>query len=134
VRQQPKYYKERQWLRGLIVDLSLRKPGFDPRTVHVRFMVNKVGLRVYSPCASVFSCQHCSTNTPYSSPAKNTNRPSLESFTKKLTRKALSCSFHVFKRSYLSTVDLSYCHHKTPATKHRRHLCRSHISYSTWKE
>jgi len=87
---------------------------------------------VYFPCTSVFSCQHHSTSTPYSSPARRTNRPSLGTFTKKLTRKVLSGSFHVFKRSYLSTVDFSYCLQKTPATKYRRHL--RHISYSTWKE
>ena len=89
---------------------------------------------VYFPCTSVFSSQHHSTNTPYSSPARRTNRPSLGTFTKKLTRKALLGSFHVFKRSHLSTVDFSYLLQKTPVTKHRRHLCRSHISCSTWKE
>ena len=45
MRQQTKYFKEREWLTGLIVDLSLRKTGFDPRSVHVRFMVDKVALR-----------------------------------------------------------------------------------------
>ena len=32
------------WLRRLLVKLSRRRPGFDPRPVHVRFMVNKVAL------------------------------------------------------------------------------------------
>jgi len=86
-----------------------------------------------STCISVFSCQYRPTNTPYSSPARRINGPRLETFTKKLTRKALSCPFHVFKRSYLRKIDF-YCLQKPPATKHRRHLCRSHISYSTWKE
>jgi len=63
VRRQPKYYKERQWLRGLIVDLSLRKPGFDPRSVHVRFMVDKVALRYlpvfrFSPVSIVLPILH----------------------------------------------------------------------------
>ena len=128
VRQQPKYYKERQWLRQLIFDLSLRKPGFGPRSVHEIYGGQSGIELVYFPCTSVFSCQHHSTNTPYWSPARRTNRPSVGTFTKKLTRKTLSGSFHVFKRSYLSTVDFSYCLQKTPATKHRRHLCLSHIS------
>jgi hypothetical protein len=32
------------WLRRLVTGLSLRRPGFDPGSVHVGFVVDKVAL------------------------------------------------------------------------------------------
>jgi hypothetical protein len=32
------------WLRRLVASLSPRRPGFDPGSVHVRFVVDKVAL------------------------------------------------------------------------------------------
>jgi len=49
------------WLRRLVAGLAPRKPGFDPRSFPVRFVVNKVAL------GQVFPCQCHSTNAPYSS-------------------------------------------------------------------
>ena len=38
------------WLRRLVAGLSLRRPGFDPGSIHVGFVVNKVALgQVFSP-------------------------------------------------------------------------------------
>jgi hypothetical protein len=52
------------WLRQLIAGLSLSRPKFDPRPVHVRFVVGKVALgqvflQVYGFPLSV-SFHHCS--------------------------------------------------------------------------
>jgi hypothetical protein len=51
------------WLRRLLAGLSPRRPGFTPKSVHVRSMVDKVALGLSS---SVFPCQHNSSGTPYS--------------------------------------------------------------------
>jgi hypothetical protein len=48
------------WLRRLVAGLAPRKPGLDPRSFPVRFVVNKVALR------QVFPCQCLSTKAPYS--------------------------------------------------------------------
>jgi hypothetical protein len=49
-------------LRRLVADLPPRRPGFDPGSVHVGFVVDKVTLgQVFPPSASVFSCQFHST-------------------------------------------------------------------------
>ena len=37
------------WLRRLVAGLSLWRPGFDPRTVHVGFVVEKVALGQVPP-------------------------------------------------------------------------------------
>jgi hypothetical protein len=38
------------WLRRVVAALSPRRPGFDPRTVYVRFVVDTVALgRVFLP-------------------------------------------------------------------------------------
>jgi hypothetical protein len=37
-------YVGRAWLRQLIAGLSPRRPGFDPGSVHVGFVVDKVAL------------------------------------------------------------------------------------------
>jgi hypothetical protein len=44
-----------QWLRQLVASLSPRWPAFDPGSVHVGFVVDKVAL------GSVFPCQIHST-------------------------------------------------------------------------
>ena len=43
------------WLRRLVAGLSPRRPGFDPGSVHVGFVVDKVAL------GQVFPCQFHST-------------------------------------------------------------------------
>jgi hypothetical protein len=40
------------------------RPGFDPRPVHVEFIVDAVVL--FSPCNSVFPCWYNSVSSPYS--------------------------------------------------------------------
>jgi hypothetical protein len=53
------------WLRRLVPGLSPRRPGFDPRSVHVRFVMDSVALgQVFSPSTWVFSCQFHSTGAP----------------------------------------------------------------------
>jgi hypothetical protein len=53
------------WLRRLAAGLPLRRPGFDPESVHVGFVVDKVALgQVFSPSSSVFPCQFHSTGAP----------------------------------------------------------------------
>jgi hypothetical protein len=45
------------WLRRLVAGLSQRRPGFDPASVNVGFVVDKVALgQVFSPSTSVLSC------------------------------------------------------------------------------
>jgi len=43
-----------------------RQPGFDPRSVFVRFVVDRASLTGFSPSTSVFPCQYHSTNASYS--------------------------------------------------------------------
>jgi hypothetical protein len=43
------------WLRRLVASLSPRRPGFDPGSVHVRFVVNKVALGEVFPPVLRFS-------------------------------------------------------------------------------
>jgi hypothetical protein len=38
-------YKAVPWVRRLVSGLSLQMPGFNPRSVLVRFVVDKVALR-----------------------------------------------------------------------------------------
>jgi hypothetical protein len=53
------------WLRRLVAGLSPRRPGFDPRAVHLGYVVDKVVLgQAFSPSTSVFPCQLYSTDTP----------------------------------------------------------------------
>jgi hypothetical protein len=51
------------WIRQLVAGISSRRPDFDPRSVHVRFVVDKVALgqvffRVlrFFPCVSFHQC------------------------------------------------------------------------------
>jgi hypothetical protein len=49
----------------LVAGLSPQRPGFDPGSVHMRFVVDKVALRqVFSPRTSVFPCYFHSTGAP----------------------------------------------------------------------
>jgi hypothetical protein len=43
------------WLRRLVAGLSPRRPGFDPASVHVGFVVDKVALRQDFPRVLRFS-------------------------------------------------------------------------------
>jgi len=49
-----------------VVGVSPRKPGFDPKPVHVEYVVDKVAMSRGSPNISVFSCQFHSTDIPHS--------------------------------------------------------------------
>jgi hypothetical protein len=58
--------------------LPTRKPGFDPGTVHVGFVVDKVALgQVCPPSISVFPCPFHSTGAPLLGKIKKTNHLSL---------------------------------------------------------
>jgi hypothetical protein len=53
------------WLRRLVAGLPPRRPGFDPGSVRVGFLVDKVALgQVFPPSTSVFHCQFHSTGAP----------------------------------------------------------------------
>ena len=53
------------WPRRLVAGLSPRRPGFDPGSVRVRFVVDKVALgEDFPPSTSVFPCQFNSTGAP----------------------------------------------------------------------
>jgi hypothetical protein len=53
------------WLRRLVAGLSPRRPGFDPGSVHVGFVVDKVALGQIFPRVLWFShCQFHSTSAP----------------------------------------------------------------------
>jgi hypothetical protein len=52
-------------LRPLVAGLSSQRPGFDPHSVYVGFVVDKVTLRqVFPPSTSVFTCQFHSNGAP----------------------------------------------------------------------
>jgi hypothetical protein len=62
----PKYFRFRAmpWLTQLVTGLSPRRPGFDPRSVHVGFVVDKVALgQVFSEYFG-FPRQFHSTGAP----------------------------------------------------------------------
>jgi hypothetical protein len=53
------------WLRRLVAGLPPRRPGFDPASIHVGFVVDKVALgHVFLPSTSVSPCQYYSTGAP----------------------------------------------------------------------
>jgi hypothetical protein len=53
------------WRRRLVAGISPRRPGFDPRSVHVKFVVDQVALgKVFFSSTSVFSCHFHSTGAP----------------------------------------------------------------------
>jgi len=53
---------------ALVPDLSPRGHGFDPTSVHVRYMVDEVSLgQVLYSTISVLPCKHRSANAPYTS-------------------------------------------------------------------
>ena len=49
-----------------MVGVPPRKPGFDPKPVHVEYVVDKVVMSWVSPSISVLSCQFQSTDIPHS--------------------------------------------------------------------
>jgi hypothetical protein len=59
------------WLRRLVAGLSPRRPGFDPGSVHVGFVVDKVALGQVFPRVLRFSCQFHSTGAPLQGKTKN---------------------------------------------------------------
>ena len=56
------------WLRWLVAGLSPRRPGLDPGSVHVGFVVDKVAS--FPPSTLVFPCQFHSTSIPLHGKAK----------------------------------------------------------------
>jgi hypothetical protein len=51
-------------MKRSVAGLSTWRSGFDPRSVHVRFVVEESGNKTgISPTTSVFPCQYHSTNT-----------------------------------------------------------------------
>jgi hypothetical protein len=52
-------------------DLSPVRPGFDPRSVHVRFVVDKAPGHVFLPVLRI-PCQYHSADAPYSSSSTST--------------------------------------------------------------
>jgi hypothetical protein len=53
------------WLRRLVSGLPLRRPGFDPGSVHVGFVVDKVALgQVFPRALQYFPCKFYSTGVP----------------------------------------------------------------------
>jgi hypothetical protein len=63
------------WLRWLVAGLSPRRLGFDPGSVHVGCVVDKVALvQVFLPSTSVLPCQLHPTGGPLQGKTKtNTN-------------------------------------------------------------
>jgi hypothetical protein len=58
----PTLYMAVPWLKEFVTDLLPQRPGFDPRLVHVGFVVDEVALgQVF---LKVFPC-HCHSTTPY---------------------------------------------------------------------
>jgi hypothetical protein len=57
-----------QWLRQFVAGFSSRKPRFDPRPVHIGFVVGKVALGQFisAPSTVVFPCEYHFTNVTYS--------------------------------------------------------------------
>ena len=56
-----------RWLRGMVTSRSLWSPNFDPRPVHVGFVVEKVALgQVFPPSTSVFPSHSHSSSAGYS--------------------------------------------------------------------
>ena len=56
------------WLRHSVTGLSWQRPGFDLRSVFVRFVRGKVAVGQFPPPSiSVFPCQYHSTIVPHSS-------------------------------------------------------------------
>jgi hypothetical protein len=52
------------WLKRLVAGLPLRRPGFDPGSVNVGFVVDKVALGQVFSELSVCPCQFHSTGAP----------------------------------------------------------------------
>jgi hypothetical protein len=53
------------WFMRLVADISSRRPGFDPGSVHVGFVVEKVELgQAFLSSTSVFPCRFHSIGAP----------------------------------------------------------------------
>jgi hypothetical protein len=63
------------WLRRLVASLSPPRPGFDPGSVHVGFVVDKVALEQVplTPSTSLFLCQFHSASAPLLGKMKKKN-------------------------------------------------------------
>jgi hypothetical protein len=62
------------WLRRLVAGLWPRRLGFDPGSIHVGFVVDKVALgQGFFPSTLVFPCQFYSTGAPLHGKTKKTN-------------------------------------------------------------
>jgi hypothetical protein len=66
------------WLRRLVVGLPPRRPGFDPGSVHVGFVVDKVALGQVFPRVLRFSRQFHSTGSPLLGKMKQADHLSLD--------------------------------------------------------
>jgi hypothetical protein len=64
------------WLRRLVAGLSPRRPGFNPGSVHVGFVVDKGAPGQVFLRASVFPCQFNSTGAPLIVKAEKTSSSS----------------------------------------------------------
>jgi hypothetical protein len=51
------------WLRRWVTGLPQQRRGFDPRSVHVRFVVDEVTGTGFSPSTPVFPCRYRSVNS-----------------------------------------------------------------------
>ena len=79
-----------QWLRRLVAGLPARRPVFDPGSVHVGFVVDKVALgQVFPPSTSVFPCPFHSTGAPLLEKIKKTSSSSSQCCT--ISLKAAVC-------------------------------------------
>jgi hypothetical protein len=58
------YHLAVPWVRRLVAGLSPRRPGLDPGSVHVGFVVDKVTLGQVFPTTFIFLCQFYSTGAP----------------------------------------------------------------------
>jgi len=61
------YWSTLLWLRRLLPEISQRRHKFDPRLVHLKFMMHKEHWEMFFSQHFSFPCQYHSTNAPYSS-------------------------------------------------------------------
>jgi hypothetical protein len=62
------------WFGKLVAGLPPGRPGFDPGSVYMGFVVDKVALeQVFSPSTSLFPCQFHSTGAPLHGKTKITD-------------------------------------------------------------
>jgi hypothetical protein len=106
------------WLRRLVAGFSPRRPGFDPGSVRVGLVVDKVALYGFSPSTSVFPCQFHSTGVPLLGKTKKT----LIIFITGLHNKLQGCGASVvsaagpFTKKWLSQSPGRFIQGKNPGT------------------